>query len=118
MDTSIINAADAKTIDRLAREGKSIHDIRTKLENRYSYELIQGFMWDHGCLSLQGAKNAVSRQLTKLRTAGQRKERIQIASDIRWYVDYIYYAGKDTQKKLEKCRKRVAALKKITEAEE
>jgi hypothetical protein len=118
MDTSVINSKDAKIIERLAREGKSIHDIRSRLKDRYTYEIIQAFMWERGCITLQGAKKAISLRTKKLAKTTKEDIRSQLANEIDGFVDYIYYAGKDTQNKLAKCRKRVADLKKLAEADE
>jgi|GEM_PF-1050565 len=115
MDTSAIKVDHATTIKRMAREGKSIHEIRAKLDDVYGYDLIQAFMWQNDCITLQGAKKAISIRTRKLVKATREEVRHQIGAEIDDLVGYIYYAGKDTQQKLEKVRKRLADLKKITQ---
>jgi len=117
LDTTVITSSDRTRIEKLAKEGKTIHEIRERLSDRYAYELIQAYMWEANCITLQGAKKAVSIRLRKILNARREPERERLANEIREFVDYIYYAGKDTQEKLEKARKARAQLKRLLDAQ-
>ncbi len=117
MDTTSIRSKDAKIIGRLAKEGKTIHEIGERLKDRYEYRLIQAYMWEHDCITLQGAKKAVSIRLRKLPSTRQEADRRQLVVETQDFVDYIYYACRGMQAKLEKARKDRVKLKRLLEAE-
>ena len=115
MDTSAITAEHAKIIERLAREGKSIHEIGERTDSAYTYDTIQAFMWEHDCITLQGAKKAISIRTRKLIRTTKREEREALVAEIDDFVQYIYYAGKYTQRKLDNARKKMSDLRKLTQ---
>jgi DNA-binding ferritin-like protein (Dps family) len=117
MSTSNITENQGEAIKKMAREGKSIGQIRTALANSHDYQEIQMYMWEQDCITLQGAKKAIAIRAKKLRKATRESERVKLGQEINNFANHIYTAGKQTQRKLEKYRKKLANIK-VKAAEE
>jgi hypothetical protein len=86
-----------------ARSGQSIVDMADKFE--INHTVIQKLLWQSGTLPWQGAKKIITTRLKKVKTAGTRAEREQLADEIKEQVDYLYYAAKELQARWNKVKK-------------
>ena len=100
-------ARQKKRIEKMAREGRSFGDIVYALTKSYDrYAEVQQHCWSSGCLNWQGAKKMISLRLKRLPQKRMSKdERKRLIQEIQEYVDYLYYCGRDLQKKVRAARR-------------
>ena len=94
-----------RQISQMAQEFHSIVEIAKKHE--LDYVVVRTLLWDQGTLSLQGAKSIITRRLRKLRAASRQEYRVELKEDIEEQVNYLYYAAKQLQDKLDKGKKAI-----------
>lgn len=98
-----------RTIEKMAKEGKTFTEICEKIfgEGHYEhYKDVQDYCWDSECYGWLGSKKIVNRRLNDLkRRILSEENRKQKIDEIRWFTDYLYYCGRELQKKIEKIEK-------------
>jgi len=108
MSTYQFNTKEIRTIEKMAKEGKTYTEICEKIfgwENYTHYKDIQDYCRESQCYGWIGSKKIVNRRLSDLKRIRLNKEdRNQKIDEIRWFTDYLYYCGRDLQKKLDRIK--------------
>jgi len=102
---SALSKAQKTRIVEMARSGKSIVEISKK--SGLDYPVVQTCLWQAGTLPWQGAKTVISRRLRSLRSATRRERRDALVEEVAQQVNYLYYAARQLQSRLEKVKRTV-----------
>ncbi len=92
-------------ISQMAREGAAIGKIAGKY--KLDYVVVQTLLWEQGTLPWRGSKSIITRRLRSLKTATRQEKRAKLIKDVEEQVDYLYYAAKESQARLDKVKKTI-----------
>ncbi len=94
-----------QAISQMARRGRSIVEIASRY--KLDYGVVQALLWEQETLPWQGSKAIITRRLNSLKTATRQERRAELIKDVEEQVDYLYYAAKESQARLDKIKKTI-----------
>ncbi len=85
-----------------AYNGESITSMSEKFN--IDFHVIQHLLCQSGTLPWQGAKTIISRRLRSLKSAARRADRERLVEEVAEQIDYLYYAARKLQTKMERMK--------------